>query len=666
MTEIVDLTFTDSDTEAQPAPATQIPDEDDSLCVPLRHRLQALQNGAPLDLPFAEEVDDPPPTQPAPLQPSSQEEVIEILDSPERPHPSPGQKRRFQEVERKTQQSSPPPAASSWQHRQPQEEALEIETEADKKEKKEEEEVVLLSVSSPSKRRKQTSYDDEFDDGNDDDDDDELPAWLKDKPPLRPATTTTLPPPLPRPLPAALPPLPYDDDHEDIGACTTQSQPQPQSQSQAAAEGEHGRGRKPKRTREEAARDAALKKQQKAVDTAARKAVQQYNSDRHVLRFLTTVMDPALMGSTLGLKIAEAFQETRAQQAEHEHLHYSVAPTGIPTYKTVKWRRKVPHQAAAAAVGGVGADVLYNNGGGGGALRASGSQQLPSIHEHCATNTLFNIGEGINTINTIPTEVLIEREELHVLVCFDAEEFVTAVQLDGLSSMFSTLHQHCPTYRPHLLVLRLDQFLTKKERQDYGRAIQGKTTTTTTSTATAATSAAGDGSVFNRRSIDEFVARLTVEAPLVGFRDVSTAEEGANHVCSLTKAIARRFIDKDDASKYLSGQSRNKKSATSVATVLANNPVGNVSTEAFLSSLCAMPSVGPQVAHAVAMKYGSLGALMEMLFDPGRSSAEKIREIEFLPRIGSGRVQKVGPKAAKQLMELLTGEDPDIAVHPDG
>ena len=141
------------------------------------------------------------------------------------------------------------------------------------------------------------------------------------------------------------------------------------------------------------------------------------------------------------------------------------------------------------------------------------------------------------------------------------------MEQDALSSLFATLHLHCPTYRPHLLVLRLDQFLTKKERQEYSRAIQG----TTTSTAAAAT-AAVKGSVFNRRVIDEFIAWLTEEGPLVDFRDASTAEKGASRVCSLTKAIARRFIDKDDASKYLSRQSRNKKSATSIATVFVNYP----------------------------------------------------------------------------------------------
>jgi hypothetical protein len=198
--------------------------------------------------------------------------------------------------------------------------------------------------------------------------------------------------------------------------------------------------------------------------------------------------------------------------------------------------------------------------------------------------------------------------------------------------------------------------LTKKEREDFSRSMG----------AVGGANQQG-GAAFNRRVIDDFISKLAVEAPQVGFRDVASAEEGAGHVCSLTRSIARRLLEKNDASKYLmsSGSGSNKKSSQAASSLLASYPVEDPGVRAFLHALCAMPSVGPQIAHAVAVKYGSLGNLMEMLFDPGRSYSDKIRELEYLPRTGSGRVTKVGPKAAKQLMEILTGGNADALVHAE-
>lgn len=36
-----------------------------------------------------------------------------------------------------------------------------------------------------------------------------------------------------------------------------------------------------------------------------------------------------------------------------------------------------------------------------------------------------------------------------------------------------------------------------------------------------------------------------------------------------------------------------------------------------------------------------------------------------MQRLGATRAMRVGPKAAKQLVDLLTCEDPDLLVHED-
>ncbi|KAG7666474.1 hypothetical protein Ndes2526B_g07593 [Nannochloris sp. 'desiccata'] len=556
MTEVVDLTFTDSDDEPELRPSQPtVPTAGAAgLRTPLR-RLLALQrrNGGT----FAEPEPNPSP----PLSP----EEIDLLESPELPK---------QYVNR----------GELYQPKQRQ-----VGVEEERKKKAPSAAAAAQNVVGPS-----------------------------------------------RPIQSSSRSLAYNpSEYEDEGAEESYEpeylpQNSPTTAAATAAAAGPG-GRKPKRTREEIARDKELKKQQKAAETAARKQASQYNSDRHVLRYMTAILDPELMGSPVGLKIAEAFQQTQAQQAEHERIQYKVASTCLGGgLKAIKWLRKVP-TTTAPVQGSHSQHEPYNMNDGGSEHQMGSQSQFASQQP-----------------------MLIDQEEPHILICFEAEEFVAAVQRDSLTSLFITLQQYCPGHRPHLLVHRLDFILTKKEREDFTRTM----------------GAGGNISqhAFNRRDIDDFISKLSIEAPQVGFRDVASAEEGASHVCSLTRAIARRLLEKNDASKYLlsTGQGNNKKSSQNTASLLASYPVEDPGVRAFLHALCAMPSVGPQIAHAVAIKYGSLGNLMEMLFDPRKSYQDKIRELEFLPRTGSDRVTKVGPKAAKQLMEILTGDNPDAAVHEKG
>ena len=75
---------------------------------------------------------------------------------------------------------------------------------------------------------------------------------------------------------------------------------------------------------------------------ALRKIQKEFESERHVLKFLKVLLSPALMGGAVGLGIAQAFQQTAAK-AEHEHIAYEVSASGtFSSYPLVQWKRIVP------------------------------------------------------------------------------------------------------------------------------------------------------------------------------------------------------------------------------------------------------------------------------------------------------------------------------------
>lgn len=433
--------------------------------------------------------------------------------------------------------------------------------------------------------------------------------------------------------------------------------------------------RKQKRTREEIALQAEARKQQRlekalgsscvdrkvcryrnlligclylyhfscrAAEAAAKKAARQYDSARHVLRYVTLLLDPTLMSTPLGLKIAEAFQQTW-DTAEHEQLRYRVGSTGLGSLPAAKWLRQVP------------------------ATESNNSQAFLESQQS------LDLG-GSQDLTRLPGMELVEREEPHVLVCFEAGEFVNQVIKDGLDGVFQTLAEGCPGHRPHILVNRLEHYLTKREREDFSKSMKvqscvagGGSAADRRGRRAAPAQCIPPAEQFNRGPIDTFIMKLAVQAPHIAFRDLSSPEEGAGHVCAITRAIARRFADKSDAAMYLSGKMGNKKTGLAIASVLATHPTGDESTKTLMAALCSLPSVGPQVAHAVATRYGSLGVLMQMILDRRGTDADKIREIGNLqrPATGPGGPRRVGPKAATQLFELLSGDDPDALVDGD-
>lgn len=170
--------------------------------------------------------------------------------------------------------------------------------------------------------------------------------------------------------------------------------------------------RKPRRTKEEIALEAAAKRQRREEEKKRRALLRAMGSEKHILRFLTVVLDPELVSTPLGLRIVESFQQTR-QRPEHEHIQYRINSLGInPPLPAAIWTRR--------------------------SLDFS------------------------------------DDEEPHVLVCFEPQQFVEHVINDRLEIVRSSLARRCPGYRVHMVVNGLDRYLTRMERADFAVAIKLK------------------------------------------------------------------------------------------------------------------------------------------------------------------------------------------------
>lgn len=71
-----------------------------------------------------------------------------------------------------------------------------------------------------------------------------------------------------------------------------------------------------------------------------------------------------------------------------------------------------------------------------------------------------------------------------------------------------------------------------------------------------------------------------------------------------------------DADVYL--LAKGKKDSANAAALLTNHPIEDFCTRTLMQSLCALPSVGPQIAHPIATRFQSLGALGDYLTDPSK------------------------------------------------
>jgi NAD-dependent DNA ligase len=151
------------------------------------------------------------------------------------------------------------------------------------------------------------------------------------------------------------------------------------------------------------------------------------------------------------------------------------------------------------------------------------------------------------------------------------------------------------------------------------------------------------------------LASILVEMPEVELFDVNSVDEAANHVVAMTKAISMRLIEEGAAAKYLAGKSKRRSASVALNELLAVEPLQRPELLCPIQALCALPSVGPRSAHALAHNFSSLKGLIEMLEDKSTSLGEKK---VMLGNIFSTNGRRVGPKAAQQIVDVFLSEDP--------
>eukprot|EP00887_Chlorella_sp_A99_P003567 scaffold7.g3567.t1 len=409
------------------------------------------------------------------------------------------------------------------------------------------------------------------------------------------------------------------------GASPPGSQP-PGSQQRAKKSGRAAAGgggaeedppKRKRRTREEVEADKAAKK----AATAARKQLASHSSKAKALTHLTVLLDQGLFGPAGGAvgptirgkrtRATGAGGEDKLQATqdlpEDRRYCYDLCSPQLPPHLAIMWRRKVLAEPGEQPAPG---------GGSGGSLPASQSQQGPVAEE--------------------------EVEEPHVMVCFEGAAFLQQVLDDDLEGLLRRAEARCRGYRLHLMVHGLDRAVQKREQADYSSALR----------AGLAGGAALPPAASVKVRVDGFLARLAVECP-----------GAAEHVMSLTRSIAESRLKSTAAEEWLDAYAKSE--SQSVTNLLVSHPLPKGGpTECLLRALAVMPSVLPGAAHAVAGRYGSLGALMEALLDPGTAAAE-VRQLENMARAGGVRPMRVGPKAAAQLAQLLTSRDPDMLVNGD-
>lgn len=114
-------------------------------------------------------------------------------------------------------------------------------------------------------------------------------------------------------------------------------------------------------------------------------------------------------------------------------------------------------------------------------------------------------------------------------------------------------------------------------------------------------------------------------------------------------------------------EAHNRRIGAPMESLLARHPVPPLREEA-MRALCVLPSIAPQIAHAVLAEFGDVGALMDALVEaegnPVASRALRLR-IESLWRTGASRPTRVGPKAAASLATWLLCTDPAQHMHSD-
>jgi len=341
-------------------------------------------------------------------------------------------------------------------------------------------------------------------------------------------------------------------------------------------------------------------------ETAALKKVRrQFESEKYALKFVKVLLSPALMGGSIGLGIAQAFQQT-ASLAEHERISYEVstaiAPSSVSlsSQPLIRWNRLVPSEA--------------------------------------------RLGE------------FDETAEPFAMLCFDGAALVGLIDGDTLdgSKLYGILDGieglgdgDGPT-KIYVLAYRLEQHLTKLQQQGHREALLR-----------------GGTPALNVENVRQALSDLVICRTNVELLDASSVDEASGHVVSVTKAIALRHCESQGCSsksKFIAGKSKKQhRSGSTLNELLVKDPLPEHTMYA-VRALIAIPSVTPQISHTLVKKYGSLRGIYEFLEDRGGSTAGEAAEAKkkVLEELRTFGGQRVGPVAAESLVEFFLAEDPNV------
>lgn len=328
--------------------------------------------------------------------------------------------------------------------------------------------------------------------------------------------------------------------------------------------------------------------QRKEEDRAMRQIQKQFESEKHVLRFIEAIMSPDVMMEPIGLGIGQAFQQT-GEKAEHEQISYRVDRHCEYPYPYITWNRKIPSK------------------------------------------------ENVDCFDT--------EQQPYIMVCVGGRkmvEWIEGGEVEGMVEALSQRFQNEPQFRVSILVLRLDPEIREKEMKDHKNAMSQ-----------------GSNPTFCAENIRQYLMDLSVCMPHVEIFDAHSIEEASSHVMSVTKAIALRHIDMGSAGKYIAGKSKGRTASAALNQLLAKEPLAREEMIYPLKALMALSSVAPAVAHKIVKEFGSFSGLYDFLEEPSSSRQEKIHVLENMI---SSNGRRVGPKAAKQIVDAFLSDDPSMSL----
>ena len=232
------------------------------------------------------------------------------------------------------------------------------------------------------------------------------------------------------------------------------------------------------------------------------------------------------------------------------------------------------------------------------------------------------------------------ENEPFTMICIEGNTMVEWIENGAFQNMLDRIGQD--GHKISILVHRLQHNISQREIEDHREAMSQS-------------SGVSQAPSFFSERVRQYLASIFVEMPEVELFDVNSIDEASNHVVAMTRAIAMRHIEEGAAAKYLAGKSKRRSASAALDELLAVEPLQRPELLCPIQALCALPSVGPRSAHALAHKFSSFKGLIEMLEDKSTSLGEKK---VILGNICSSNGRRVGPKAAQQIVDVFLSEDP--------